>query len=498
MTKLSRNFITYVLHLLPSRNLLVPIVRRIAFICLGIALTGCVRYQPQPLSPAQSEASYRARTLADEGLHAFVTRNLTNAPAEWPPQKLDLPLLTLTAFYFNPEIEAARLKIGSAQADEIAAGERPNPTVSILPEYSINPDAGVSPWVAAINFDVPIETAGKRKHRISQAQELTLAARLGLAESAWKVRSNVRAALVEKLIAERELLLLRAEAEVNSNRVSILAKRVELGEAARFDLNLAEMDLLNAQLAAQKSESRIVASRLTLASALGLPSSAVEKIAVAWTDFETPPAVESISSLAVQSAGLLNRLDVRRALKEYAASEADLHLQVANQYPDLHLSPGYQFDQGQHKFALGPTLNLPILNQNQGGIAKAQAKRQELAAAFSALQMRVVEQTEKAFADYRAALSEWNGADRVVRALQTRIEDSMRRAVELGEVDRLTLYNVHLQRSVAARARLDALLKAQAALGALEDAVQRPISDSDDLRAIESLETTLKPAPAKG
>jgi hypothetical protein len=47
----------------------------------------------------------------------------------------------------------------------------------------------------------------------------------------------------------------------------------------------------------------------------------------------------------------------------------------------------------------------------------------------------------------------------------------------LGELDRLSLLNAQLQRSTAVRARLDALLKVQEAIGALEDAVQRPISE---------------------
>jgi hypothetical protein len=55
----------------------------------------------------------------------------------------------------------------------------------------------------------------------------------------------------------------------------------------------------------------------------------------------------------------------------------------------------------------------------------------------------------------------------------------MQRAVSLGEEDRLSLNGVQLQSSVLARARLDALARAQSALGELEDAVQRPLDPSD-------------------
>jgi hypothetical protein len=49
-------------------------------------------------------------------------------------------------------------------------------------------------------------------------------------------------------------------------------------------------------------------------------------------------------------------------------------------------------------------------------------------------------------------------------------------AVRLGEEDRLSLNGVQIESSVIARARLDALARAQSALGELEDAVQRPLN----------------------
>jgi hypothetical protein len=55
----------------------------------------------------------------------------------------------------------------------------------------------------------------------------------------------------------------------------------------------------------------------------------------------------------------------------------------------------------------------------------------------------------------------------------------MEHAVRLGEEDRLGLNGVQIESSVVARARLDALARAQSALGELEDAVQRPLDPGD-------------------
>lgn len=55
------------------------------------------------------------------------------------------------------------------------------------------------------------------------------------------------------------------------------------------------------------------------------------------------------------------------------------------------------------------------------------------------------------------------------------------RAVELGESDRLVLAGAEIQAAVLARARLDSILQTQLAVGAVEDALQRPVPSEDFL-----------------
>ena len=88
----------------------------------------------------------------------------------------------------------------------------------------------------------------------------------------------------------------------------------------------------------------------------------------------------------VRRQALLNRADVRGALAEYAASQSALQLEIANQYPDVHLGPGYGWNTGNagdNEWTLGVTLDLPVLNHNQGPVAEAKAKRAGGRRAFS-------------------------------------------------------------------------------------------------------------------
>ncbi|MGI8967295.1 MAG: TolC family protein, partial [Limisphaerales bacterium] len=398
-------------------------------------------------------------------------------PAVWPVKECDLEFLTLAAFYFHPDLELARARIQIAKASAITAGERPNPAVSFTPEYALNAGPNVSPWILGFNFDLPIETAGKRRHRISRATNLIAVAKLSLGETAWKIRSQLRGALVEFMFAQRAVELFQREKEIRKNFVERLEQRFANGDASRTEVYFARTELLNFQLAFRAAEGRVIESKTAVASAIGLSASALDEIKFVWPELNSPVSAEKISVSSVQSAGLLNRLDIRRSLVEYAAAESALRIEIAKQYPDVHLTPGYQFDQGTHKFSLGPSVTLPIFNHNQGGVADANAKRQEAAAQFLALQGQVISQTEKAFAQFQNAVAQFAEADSLSTELQKRAEKSAQRAREIGETDRAALASVQVQSSILARARLDALLKVQTALGALEDAAQRPLTE---------------------
>ncbi len=445
-------------------------VRRSVPVIFAACLGACVTFRSQPIDPSRTEALFRERTLADPGLRAYLeTRQLTSS--EWPPRELDLQALILIGFYFHPDLEIARARVARAEAGIVTAAGRPNPSIDLGAGYS---DAPESPWLYGLSFDVPIETAGKRSDRIVHARHLTEAARLQLAEAGWQVRSRVRAALVTHLLARRNLHALRAEARTRAETVALMEQRLAAGEVSQPDVELAGIELDRTRLAIHAVEGAVAESRAELAAALGLPLAALADAHFVWRDLEAPPAEETLSPATLQRAGLLNRLDIRRALAEYAAAEAALQLEVAKQYPDVHLGPGYHFDDAQSKFTVGLAVTLPILNQNQGPIGEAEAARRETAARFLALQAQVIADTEQVLARYRAALAELAAAQHLVAGLDAHLR-ATEHALQAGETDRLAQAGIRVERAVAARARVDALRKTQATLGALEDVVQRPL-----------------------
>jgi outer membrane protein TolC len=171
---------------------------------------------------------------------------------------------------------------------------------------------------------------------------------------------------------------------------------------------------------------------------------------------------------------------MRTSLARYAAAEADLQLEISKQYPDVQIGPGYTYEEKNNFFTIGLSTTLPLFNRNQGPIAEAEARREEAAAAFSEKQAQVIASSERALALYIAALKELAEADQSLRKLQDAQFQMMQQAVRVGEEDQLGLNGVRIESSVVARTRLDALARAQSALGDLEDAVQRPLDPGDE------------------
>lgn len=222
------------------------------------------------------------------------------------------------------------------------------------------------------------------------------------------------------------------------------------------------------------AEGQTAEARAILAASLGIPVAGLQNVQFVWQDMDTPPIPESSFPAEMQRDAVLNRLDVRRSLAQYAAAEADLQLEIAKQYPDINLGSGYTFEERNSFFTLGLSSALPLLNRNQGPIAEAEARRKEAAAAFLLIQAQVVAKSERASAVYAAALRELAEAESVYQLQEAQLQ-IVQRTIRAGAGNRLSLDGTQIELSGLARARLDAVGRAQRALGDLEDAVQRPL-----------------------
>jgi outer membrane protein TolC len=434
-----------------------------------ICTAGCARFEPKPLSAERTSDALDSRSLEDAKLEQFLKRNAPHQIPQSPPQSWGLDLLTLAALYYNPSLEVARAQWAVARGGEKTAAQRPNPTLSVSPAYDTTTKVP-SPWLVTATLDVPIETAGKRRYRRAQAAELSDAARWKIATAAWQVRSSVRASLLDLTAAQQRQQLLQAQLNLQQRVLEKQQQQVEAGAIAASTVLPVRIAVARAQLDLTEAKRLQTDARSRLAEAIGIPLKALDSAKVTF-ELEQEPQARNLTSENVRKTALQTRPDILAGLAEYAASQSALQLEIAKQYPDVHLQPGYEYDQGDNKWALGLSMELPVLHQNQGPIAEAKAKREEAAARFVALQAKLIAEIDRATAGYRVSQENVAALNSIAQTQAQRTQ-AIEAQVNAGAAEQLDLLNAQLEAAAFEITRLEARIKLQQSLGSLEDALQ--------------------------
>ncbi|HEY1050530.1 MAG TPA: TolC family protein [Prosthecobacter sp.] len=438
---------------------------RLTFLLLPfvtLALAACVQFKARPLAAESSSADFSGRSLSDPGLKGFLAGNKA-AGGPWSVDRL-----ALAAAYFHPDVALAR-----AEADEVAAGiktarMRPNPVFTFMPQYASFRAPVFTPWFLGPSLSVPMETAGKRSKRTEQALAAAEAARWRVSVRAWAARSRVRAAMLELHGARENIRLLETEQTLHDEAIRKLTAQMEAGDVSPFELTQARLMLNRTRLALQDARRIAATGEARLAAAVGLPLHAINSVKLDFSAFQRLPASGNSRTLA-----LARRADLMALLSDYAAAEAALKLELARQYPDINISPGYDYNSGQNRWQLGLNVALP-LNRNRGPIAEAEARRVTAEKRFLAQQAVIQGELDIALAAYQASRAKAHTAMQLAQEADT-ASDTTQKMVEAGNVSALELTRRQIEASAAKVALMAASIEAQTAAGALEDAMQSPL-----------------------
>ncbi len=430
---------------------------------LGISISsGCVRYRPKPVDPVRNLSVIESRTTDDPNLRAFLE---TNGVHVSDPPKWDLRALTLVAFYFHPDLDEARASAAVSRGAVITAGQRPNPQFS--PGLTV--DTTTSPaWIPSFGLQIPIETAGKRGHRLAQARQLERAAQQRVVRVAWDVRSRVRRSLIDFVAARRSEEMLGREVAFQDQIIELLVRQLDAGVVTPFEVTQARLAAANTRLAADQASFQRSLAGAALADALGLSPQAFASLAP-FVDAGDFSGIQ-VPDENVRRQALVSRTDVLAALSDYEASQAALQLEIARQYPDIQLGPGYQLDQTDNKWTvIGLNVTLPVFSRNQGPIAETEAQREQAAARLLSVQATALRQVSEAVGTLGAARRKVATAQSLVTTARQQEQH------ELGDISRQEAVTTQLETVADEIALSDAQLQADQAAGTLEDAIQSPL-----------------------
>jgi outer membrane protein, heavy metal efflux system len=445
-----------------------------AFLVSLVSLCGCAMqsYRAAPIDPAGSAQSFEARTLDTPALKEYMLAHGYPSSA-WPVERWGLTELTLLAFHYHPDLQVARAQALALRAEAAAAVPRvPLAVTPRIEHHSLRTAEQSSPWSLGFEVQIPLAFAATGDAIRSRYDALAQAADLRIGAAAWDVRSHVRTRLLDLYGNDAEAQLLQGEVRAREALLALLEQRLQAGAASAVEVNSARLALIDVRSRLQVARSAGERVLGALAEALALPLATVRSMQLDYAELQRPaPPPQDAQT---RRAALLNRLDIRGKLLEYAAAEAEVRLEIARQYPTISITPGFLWDQGDNIWSLAATL-VPAVLGNRPAIAAAQARREVEASQFQALQGKVIAQAQSADAAY-ASLAQALAQAEQISALQAARVQQIERQFEAGYADRVELTAVRLETIAAQRGAVALRIETLRAQGVLEDALQIPLA----------------------
>jgi outer membrane protein TolC len=436
-------------------------------------MTGCgfQEYIAKPLNTSEMTEKFARRQVDDQQFHDYLVANGYDL-SKLPIHKWGADELVYCALFFNPNLDVARAQWRSTEAAKMTAAVRPLPNVKGNYGDSNNANDEIKPYTYALSIDLPLETADKRNIRIENAEHLSEAAKLRIAQSAWQIRSEVIKTLLEYQYNQQLLDFLSIEQEFRQQIVAMFQKRISVGESASTELSRANLLLqeITTQLNEKQRYQLVLQSRL--ASSLGMPLDRIAQMQLSEAADAKLLTLDLTEDLQTQA--LLNRLDIRIALERYAAAEARVKLEIAKQYPDIIVTPNYTYEFGNKIWSLGLSGLMTFITKNKMPIAEAKQLRELEARQFEALQNTVIAEVSTAKAKLEQSKQMLINQEKLLEQQQdntARIE----RKFKAGEADRLELTYARLESLVAQKNHALANYMQLMSINDLENIVQAPI-----------------------
>lgn len=441
-------------------------------ILVVLLTSGCATktYTPEPLKPESTLQQLGAYDLADPAFRAFLQSHAYTFD-NWPLERLDLAALTLTAWYFNPAMQVVRSGIEVELAGEVIAGQRTNPTLNLPDEPRDTLD------FFGLIGDFLFERAAKREARQAEARAWREAAELALTEQAWTLYVNIHSALIEYYAAVRTKEFLSQQEILLEEAMALLEQRLRAGQANEFEVSSTRLELQRTQLMLSNQRYASNDAYHQLVGNTGLHGDKFQHLKMVYSDLRQHLKENAETINELQPRLLHSRIDIRRNLAEYNAFEARLRYEIEKQYPDITLSPGIVFEQGQLLWVLAAAWKLPVFHSNDGQIQQAMAERRRKQYEFMQLQAHWVNKLERTKQNYLDRLAAYEYSQQLLGALKAR-EKQIEKQFELGYSDRLTLVRSRLETVKAEHAILDIELDVMRAAVALEETSQTPMTET--------------------
>jgi cobalt-zinc-cadmium efflux system outer membrane protein len=350
-----------------------------AFSAMLVTAAGCA------VTPLDRAAETAAGRVIERTAVSPVWPSAAGGAATVPEisEPLTLPAALAIAFTRNPDIRRQYARLGIGHADLQEAARIANPRLSLA---WLNPDGGgrdrTTQGISASFSDLLLLPA-RRRLSAAEFRRVELMVATGLVALAHEVETAWYAHVGALQIAAMR----DAVAQAAENEATLAQRFHEAGNISRLQLDLQQAAAARARIDALRAQSDASGSRARLADMLGLRAN------TAWrtVDRLAAPPDTPLSRNELMQRALSQRLDLAATREEVVMLEDSLG--VSEHWRLLgSVRVGYERERETDGTKLrGPTLDLelPLFNQGQGAVARAEARLLDARARHEALALAV-------------------------------------------------------------------------------------------------------------
>lgn len=299
----------------------------------------------------------------------------------------------------SPSTAVRQAEVAVAQADVVAAGASPNPTLSYSTLLGVHDPSYVNGTQHLITLAQPLLIGGQRGARRAAAQAGVKAASAQAGAELAAACFEIRKTFVNLLAAqERVTVLTQGLADVERAK-GIVAGRAQSGMMSDYDV--LKLTLEARSLAARLSAAQADASATSGQLAVQLGVSNLRAQAIGNLETGTPPDNDDRAPA-----------ELTRAQQASEAAQARIDVARRERIPTPVLSLGAQLTSSSYTLAaaLGVAFDLPIFDSGKGLVAQASAQALQASSELSLTRAQVTSnlaRARRALQDKQHALTEF-------------------------------------------------------------------------------------------
>lgn len=336
----------------------------------------------------------------------------------------------------NPDLLVIEQGIEVARTGITIAGQRPNPSVGYA--FPIGP----AERKQRLNFDVPLETGGRRQARLTVAEDGVKEAELARLQTRLTVLNQARNAFVEVAIARAALAQSLVDVEFYDRLVDASTKRFEAGDIAESDVIRGDFERAQVKRFLYPAENRVKTAVVTLNRLLGQSLETPLEIVDDGLLFPTADSIEGSSwtipdLVTLQDLARERRPDLALAVQQIETARHRLDLARANQSPDVKLQASLLYDPIYPAFTYqaGVQVELPIGSDRGGEVDQARAREREALIRHQATLSAADQAVTLAWTNFQDARRQLVHDLQVLRPQADRVLDLAQKTYELGQGD---------------------------------------------------------------